>query len=127
MTEPKSCPFCGGKPHFNECSTLEGNFCMVACSDNYHSVLVSVTAETKEKARELAIKKWNRRHYPAAVVIAEKQTEYHPDGYVFLVRCPCCNSEINYIGYRLQETAVKHCGDCGKKMIIKFQTLDWSE
>lgn len=61
------------------------------------------------------------------VIKPEKTDEYHPDGYVFLVRCPCCNSEINYIGYRLQETAVKHCGNCGKKMIIKFQALDLSE
>lgn len=125
MTEPKSCPVCGGKPHFNECSTLEGNFCMVVCSDNYHSVLVSVTAETKEKAKELAIKKWNIRVYPPEVQKAvemmrpkkvlnrDLRLAGHEHRYFLEGKCPTC-------GDRIRDDRNKKLCDCG-------QRIDWSE
>lgn len=67
MTDLKPCHVCGGKPRISGCRTLCGYWCMVTHADTDHSVWVSAEAETKEEARQKAIEKWNRRHYPAEV------------------------------------------------------------
>lgn len=40
-----------------------GYWCMITHVESEHTVWVSAEAETKEKAKALAIEKWNRRSY----------------------------------------------------------------
>lgn len=64
MTELKPCHVCGGKPRISGCGMVNGGYwCMITHADADHSVWLSAEAETKEKAEELAIEKWNRRSY----------------------------------------------------------------
>lgn len=64
MTDLKPCHVCGGKPRISGCVMFNGGYwCMVSHTTNDHSVQVNAIGATEEKAKALAIEKWNRRSY----------------------------------------------------------------
>ena len=117
MTELKPCPFCGGKPHITGCEMLKVYWCSVSCSAEDHSVRVNAIGATDEKARALAIKKWNARHYPPEVEKAvdrmkPKKPERRLDGW----NCPRCEM---FQTHEWEVDQPPFCWNCG-------QALDWS-
>lgn len=123
MTDLKPCHVCGGKPRISGCVLINGkHWNMVSCSAEDHTVQVNVAGETADKARALAIEKWNTRHYPAEVQQAvermkpEKVIERWSQHGIEYGDCPACICPVE----RKPWDDHQHCDRCG-------QALDWSD
>ena len=104
----KPCPFCGAVPQ-TQINLEEDTFMYyIACC---HCNLAGVRSYDKE----IAIEKWNTRHYPADVQQAVERMKPKEPMYSYegTGKCPVCRELVNTTEDR------NFCWRCG-------QALDWS-